>query len=206
MRLTGNHHYGLCHDAFPAAELAALRHDIMASPHLGGNRLSTSFDGTLGFSMVFTRSGVDEAVARFPYLATFVARSLRPTCNAFYLNPLVMRAGSAIAPHVDCSLSSYLGGGRTAPLLVSVLYVDVPDDLVGGELVMLTDDDEVGRVQPRAGTLLYFGGRLRHHVTPVATAHTRLSLVCEQYKLDDAALARVPTFELLAGVRGYEEP
>ncbi len=204
MRLNGNHHYGLRHDAFAAHELAVLRDDIMASPHLGGSRLSTSFDGTLGFSLVFTRGGIDEVVGRFPYLATFVQRTLRPSCNAFYLNPLVMRGGAAIAPHVDCSLSSYLGGGRTTPLLVGVLYIDVPDDLRGGELVMHADDAEVGRVQPRAGTLLYFGGRLRHHVTPVATAATRLSLVCEQYKLDDAALARIPTFELLAGVSTYE--
>src|SRR5688572_19038709 len=129
MRFIGNHHYGLCPDAFTAHELAALRRDILASPFLGGSRLSTSFDGTRGFSLVFTRAGLACVRAELPYLAPYL-RTLRPTCNAFYLNPLVMERGAAIAPHVDCTLAPFLGGPVT-PSMVGVLYVDVPDDLVG---------------------------------------------------------------------------
>lgn len=199
MRFIGNQHYGLCRDAFAPHELATLRRDILASPFLGGSRLSTSFDGTRGFSLVFTRDGLTRAGAELPYLVPYLERSLRPGCNAFYLNPLVMERGAAIAPHVDCTLAPYLGRPLT-PAIVGVLYVDVPDDLRGGELVICDDGREVGRVAPRAGTLLYFGGRLQHHVTAVHTGSTRLSLVCEQYKLAGDDLARIPAYELQPGV------
>jgi hypothetical protein len=201
VRLIGNHHYGLCPDAFTSHELAALRRDLLASPYLGGSRLSDGFAGTRGFSLVFTRGGLSCARAELPFLAPYLARTLRPTCNAFYLNPLLMERGAAIAPHVDCTLAPFLGE-RVTPVMVGVLYVDVPDDLVGGELVLSDGAREVGRVAPRAGTLLYFGGRLLHHVTAVETRSTRLSLVCEQYKLPPDALARIPAFELQPGV-GY---
>ena len=199
MRFIGNDHYGLCNDAFATTELAMIRSAVLDSPLLGTNRLAATFDGSRGYSLVFTREGIARVRAEHPYLVDFIDRALRPTCNAFYLNPLLLQRGSAVGPHVDCSLARYLGEPRT-PLLVSVLYVEVPHDLDGGELVLNEGELELGRIAPRAGTLLYFAGRLRHRVTAVDTTTTRMSLVCEQYKLSPDLLAAVPTFEAQPGL------
>jgi hypothetical protein len=199
MRFLGNEHYGLCNDAFAGTELSMIRSAVLASPLLGANRLAATFEGSRGFSLVFTRDGIAAVRAEHPYLADFIDRALRPSCNAFYLNPLLLQRGSAVGPHVDCSLARYLGEPRT-PFLVSVLYVEVPDDLDGGELVLCDGELSLARITPRAGTLLYFAGRLRHHVTSVDTTTTRMSLVCEQYKLPPDLLAAVPTFEAQPGL------
>ena len=78
--------------------------------------------------------------------------------------------------------------------MVSVLYVQVPAELQGGELVLRDRQRQVGQIKPQMGTLVYFQGDLTHSVNPVTTAATRLSLVCEQYDLSDSELSEIPEF------------
>jgi hypothetical protein len=47
----------------------------------------------------------------------------------------------------------------------------------------------VASLAPVEGTLLHFRGDLGHEVTAVQGSETRLSLVCEQYRLPEAKLA-----------------
>ena len=203
MRFIGNDYYGLRPDAFEAGELSRLRGELVSSPLLGGSQLSQSFDGTRGFSVSFTRAGLPALAGELAYLAPYLDRVLRPSCNAFYLNPLLMHGGTRVDAHVDASLSMHVDH-RLVPLLVSVLYVEVPADLEGGELVLELGDREVGRVAPREGTLLFFAGLLRHHVTPMRSTARRLSLVCEQYRLDEVVLAEIPTCQIVPGMPVYE--
>jgi predicted 2-oxoglutarate/Fe(II)-dependent dioxygenase YbiX len=82
------------------------------------------------------------------------------------------------------------------PLTVSVLYVDLPQPLEGGELVLRDHRRQVGQIKPRLSLLLYFQGDLTHSVNAVKTTGTRLSLVCEQYQLDDIELQDIPPFTI----------
>lgn len=79
-------------------------------------------------------------------------------------------------------------------MIVSVLYVDVPEDLQGGELVLRSSKRQVGKISPQTNTLLFFQGDLTHSIN--AVVGNRLSLVCEQYNLEEAELEDIPEFKL----------
>jgi len=147
--------------------------------------------GTKGFSVVFQRSHLEKVIQQFPFFKPYLDYALQPDCNAFYLNPLVLTSGSRVDPHIDRSLRSYC---KTIdpPQLVSVLYVQVPAGLIGGELILRNRKQQVGQIKPEMNKLVYFQGDLTHSVKVVQTPGTRLSLVCEQYNLDPDELSEIP--------------
>lgn len=80
--------------------------------------------------------------------------------------------------------------------MVSVLYVSVPEHLEGGELVLRSRQRQVGQIRPQSNLLLFFQGDLTHSVTVVEKGGDRLSLVCEQYRLEEHELEDIPEFKL----------
>ena len=196
-------HYRLVADALAPAEVAGVRDAILASPYMAPNNLNMRFAGTYGFSVVFTREKLAEVYAQFPGFAPFLEKALRPDCNAFFLNPLLIANGAAVMPHVDLSLQTYVPGVRT-PRYVSVLYVEVPPDLAGGDLRLYEGKRNVATVSPKERAMLTFRGDLKHEVTAVTSGapdiyQARLSLVVEQYRLTDLQLAHTPDY--LIGTR-----
>ncbi|MCY7285242.1 MAG: 2OG-Fe(II) oxygenase, partial [Cyanobacteria bacterium CAN_BIN43] len=185
--------YHLHPDALPIAYLSKLHRKILACPYFAVNNLNRDFVGTKGFSVVFRRSHISTVEQQFPYFQPYLERALQPDCNAFYLNPLLLKTGSRVDPHIDRSLRSYCKTVEP-PMVVSVLYVDVPDDLQGGELVLRSNKRQVGKICPQANTLLFFQGDLTHSIN--AVVGNRLSLVCEQYNLEAAELEDIPEFKL----------
>jgi hypothetical protein len=179
--------------AFPSHYLSDLSGEIQACQYFAINNLNRDFVGTKGFSVVFQRSGLAKVEQQFPFFKPYLNVALQPTCNAFYLNPLLLKEGSRVDPHIDRSLRSY---SKTIepPLLVSVLYVQVPSDMRGGELVLHSRKRQIGQIKPQMNTLLYFQGDLTHAVNPVTTPGERLSLICEQYSLNDVELQEIPQF------------
>lgn len=185
-------------DLLPAEALETLRQDILRSPYLADTTLNERFAGTRGFTVVFTREGLDEVERHFPSFIPYLVKVLHPRCNAFYLNPLVIRKGARVQPHRDRSLRSWVKPREPGyPLKVSVLYVQKPDELRGGQLI-LHRRGPVGRFDPRPNLLVEFRGFLRHEVTEVVCdgdeIPARISLVCEQYRLPAAVLELVPPF------------
>lgn len=179
--------------AFADAYLHNLRGAIQACRYFATNNLNRDFVATKGFSVVFTQAGRAEVDRQFPYFKPYLDQALLPDCNAFYLNPLLLKQGSRVDPHIDRSLRSYC---KTIdpPDQVSVLYVQVPPDLASGELVLQRGRQRVAQIRPQTGMLLHFQGNLTHSVNAMATAGSRLSLVCEQYALDADALWDIPEF------------
>ena len=219
-------YYRLQPNAFPVPYLNSLRGAILACPYFTTNNLNRDFVGTKGFSVVFTRTGMAEVERQFPYFKPYLDRALLPACNAFYLNPLLLKQGSRVDPHIDRSLRSYCKT-IAPPDEVSVLYIQVPDlsqntelahptsqrssqrfmqrqrtppsDLQshepeGGYLVLHRGKQKVGQIQPQTNTLLHFQGDLTHSINTLAVSGTRLSLVCEQYQLDNKELWDIPDF------------
>ena len=179
--------------SFPSSYLNDLWGEIQACPYFTTNNLNRDFVGTKGFSVVFQRTGIAEVEQKFPYFKPYLNLALRSECNAFYLNPLLLTAGSRVDPHIDRSLRSYCKTIEP-PALVSVLYVQLPPDMQGGELVLRCDKRQVGQIKPQVNTLVYFQGNLTHSVNPVQTPGKRLSLVCEQYSLSESELREIPKF------------
>lgn len=180
---------------FSSKYLNDLWGEIHNCSYFSTNNLNRDFVGTKGFSVVFQRSGLIQVEQTFPFFTPYLEIALQPTCNAFYLNPLLLKEGSRVDPHIDRSLRSYC---KTIdpPALVSVLYVRVPADMQGGELVLSCQKRRVGQIRPQMNTLLYFQGDLTHSVNAVTTPGHRLSLVCEQYRLNESELREIPEFTI----------
>jgi len=104
-----------------------------------------------------------------------------------------MTTGSRVDPHIDRSLRSYCKTIEP-PAWVSVLYVEVPQNLQGGDLLLQHHKRHVGSIRPERNTLLWFQGDLTHSVHAVMAGGDRLSLVCEQYSLEDDQLEEIPEY------------
>lgn len=190
-----NTYYRQQYSVFPVSYLSELEGQIRACPYFAVNNLNRDFVNTKGFSLVFQRSGLAEVEQRFPFFKQYLAIALQPECNAFYLNPLLLKAGSRVDLHIDRSLRSYCKTVEP-PALVSVLYVRVPQDLQGGELVLQNGKRQVAQIQPQTNMLLWFQGDLTHSINPVTSSTNRLSLVCEQYSLSESERQNIPEFTL----------
>ena len=188
-------YYSQYPDAFTPSYLSELQGQILACPHFTVNNLNRDFVKTKGFSIAFRRTQISEVERMFPYFKPYLDRSLQAECNAFYLNPLLLQTGSRVDPHIDRSLRSYCKT-IAPPLLVSVLYVQVPRDIQGGELVLANRHRSVAQIRPCANTLILFQGDLTHSVNPVSCSGIRLSLVCEQYRLDAEELREIPEMQI----------
>lgn len=190
-------------NAFEPPYLRSLERQILSSRFLVANNLNRDFVGTRGFSIVFHRSELPRVEREFPYFAGYLKRALREDCNAFYLNPLLLAQGSRVDPHVDRSLRAYCPT-IVCPVVVSVLYVVVPEPLAGGSLVLSRGKRTLGKVCPAVNKLVVFGGDLMHAVERLDSPGRRLSLVCEQYQLSEDELADVPKFQVEQGPRAYD--
>ncbi|MCP3142020.1 2OG-Fe(II) oxygenase [Pyxidicoccus xibeiensis] len=216
-------------EALPAPELQALREALLGSRFVARSPLMGTFQASRGFAFIFTNQGRATLEARFPFLRCYLATVLEPSSargllpwrerlfgkrkalpvpNAFYLNLLLLDAGTAVGRHIDATLQEPAGVPGATPRHVSVLYLEVPEGAKGGALHLLRDDAPVGRVRPRPGLLVHFRGDLQHEVQPFtggAPGTRRASLVCEQYCFPPEALARLPDFRIQskAGFAAY---
>ncbi|MEQ1895027.1 MAG: 2OG-Fe(II) oxygenase, partial [Planctomycetota bacterium] len=136
----------------------------------------------------------------FPAFEPYLALALRTDANAFYLNPLELAQGSRVDPHIDRSLRSYLKD-ILPPLEVSVLYLELPPAMEGGELVLARGKKHLAKIRPAPGMLVRFEGDLTHSIERLQSPGKRLSLVCEQYELTADELAQIPGFTIESRAR-----
>ena len=83
---------------------------------------------------------------------------------------------------------------------VSVLYLQVPNDMVGGRLTVYNLDGTTECVKPKVGKLFKFDGRLPHSVGITMTDFERTSLVLESYNLEEWEYELIPQFHIDGGV------
>ena len=221
--------YVTCREALPRNAVHALRTALLGSRFVARSPLMGTFQASRGFAFIFTHEGRTMLEARFPFLVPYLdrvlapassrgllpwherlwgARKQRPTPNAFYLNLLLLEAGRGVGRHIDATLQEPSGVTGATPQHVSVLYLQVPEQVRGGELRLLRHDTPVGEVRPREGLLVHFRGDLQHEVRPFTggpQGALRASLVCEQYVFTPEALARIPAFRIQskAGFAAY---
>ena len=145
-------------------------------------------------SFLFTKDGIEELLNDSSYLKPFIDETVDTDMyNAFYLNALVIKNNNCIVRHVDTTLSGWVGHITTAKK-VSVLYLRVPDDMVGGQL-NLFEESGVKRIRPETGKLISFSGKTPHSVNSTFTDHERISLVLESYYLTEDEISKLPKFD-----------
>ncbi|WP_223632590.1 2OG-Fe(II) oxygenase [Corallococcus sp. EGB] len=218
-------------DALPHSELESLGDALLGSRFVARSPLMGTFRASRGFAFIFTREGRATLEARFPFLSVYLRRVLedaaaqevvpvkrrwfggretRPRPNAFYLNLLLLDAGTPVGRHIDATLQEPSGVAGATPEYVSVLYLRVPEGAQGGALRLLRDNQLQGEVRPQPGLLVHFRGNLQHEVQPFTggpEGALRASLVCEQYAFADHVLPRLPVFRIhsKAGFSAYLE-
>ena len=185
-------------NCLPVDQLKTLAEKVLNSPYLGISQLSEGFATTQGFSIIFKREGIPTVVEHFPELSTYLKAALKSLCNAFYLNILILTEGSSVTEHIDCSICEYFQE-LISPRLVSVLYVQVPKNMQGGQLVLSLDSEEIATIPPQENMLFHFLGSLTHRVEAVQASQPRISIVCEQYNLQEEWLVQVPNFAIKSG-------
>jgi hypothetical protein len=193
-------------EALPAEAVEAIREEIMGSPLLGETNLSGQFSGTYGFSISFRREAMARVTDLFPSFAPFLEAAILPGCDAFLLNPLLIQDGRGVEAHIDRSLEFYKPG-IGCPVAVSVLYVQVPQQLMGGHLRLYHRGQRVAALEPMPRALVMFRGDLMHEVAAVEAgapilSEARVSLVVEQYRVPEAMKAWMPRFEMRSRVGG----
>jgi hypothetical protein len=154
-----------------------------------------SFDGLYGFRLVFRDDGIDEVLQRYSFLKPFLDESIDSSkSNVYYLNSLTVTDGKSVKQHVDNTISGkYLPRAKTASE-VSVLYLQVPNDMVGGKLSVYHLDGTTECVEPKVGKLFKFDGRFLHSVDTTITDFERISLVLESYSLEEWEYELIPKF------------
>lgn len=172
---------------------------VKKSPLLAGTTLNVRFTGTEGFSIALTRSGLPRLKRSFPLFHEFLEAVTPDRANAFFINPLCIAEGAHVAPHVDRSLNTWTRPELPPfPIKVSVLYLDVADDLEGGNLLLyppLMAFHKKPRITPKTGVLFEFRGDLRHEVAAVKqSSRPRISLVTEHYQMPPYLLRKIPEF------------
>lgn len=192
-------------DLLDPSQLEALHREILASPYLAGSDLDHGFENTQGFSVLFQRSQLERCLKLLPSARPFLQKVMDPRAQVFFMNPLVIHEGHGVGPHADKTLASFVPAQQRIPFphRVAVLYLGVPGNLQGGELVFHRNAFARARFVPRANSLVDFPGWLYHEVKPWKQVGwdgkppaPRVSLVCEQYRLSPKLLEHVPEFHV----------
>ena len=191
--------YRISHDSFEPDFVEKTASFVKKHHLLAGTTLNTRFSGTEGFSIALTRSGVPRLKTSFPLFHEFLEKTTPDRANAFFINPLCINQGAHVAPHVDRSLNTWTRPELPPfPIKVSVLYLDVADDLEGGTLLLyppLMAFHRKPRITPQTGLLFEFRGDLRHEVAAVVkSSRARVSLVMEHYEMPPYLLRKIPEF------------
>lgn len=204
-------------DALPPEKLRPIRESLLGSPLVSHSTLGGAFEQSHGFAMTFQSDGRAQIEQRFPPLKEYFARVLgepavralqswwgryrkKPVVvpNAWYMNLLLVGEGGTIGRHIDMTLGREAGSPGMTPVAVTVLYLRVPQ-ASGGELEISREHRVKAVIVPNEGGLLHFRGDLAHEILPVEglpAGAQRASLVIEQYRFPDEALARLPQFKL----------
>jgi hypothetical protein len=191
--------YKIDDSAFSEDFVSKTAESVKKSPLLAGTTLNVRFSGTEGYSIAMTRSGWPRLKQNFPLFHEFLEATTPDRCNAFFINPLCIAEGAHVAPHIDRSLNTWTRPELPPfPVKVSVLYLDVADDLKGGTLLLyppLMAFHRRPQIVPKTGLLFEFRGDLRHEVAAVTkSSRPRISLVVEHYEMPTYLLRKIPEF------------
>jgi hypothetical protein len=105
--------------------------------------------------------------------------------------------------HIDCTVCKFLdcSSKLLTPEIVGVVYLDIPECIEGGELVILGNFNQIRKYKPKNNRLLYFDGQYSHGVKGYSldkckVKKNRFSLVVEIYNLDLDLINNLPRIQI----------
>jgi Rps23 Pro-64 3,4-dihydroxylase Tpa1-like proline 4-hydroxylase len=191
-------------NVFSSEYLGKLKNEFLRSNLLTKNHLNYNFSTTKGFSIIFKKEEISTVKEKFPFIVDYLDKIVDPKSTAFYLNILVMELNSKVDKHIDHSLRSYYEK-IDLPVSVTVLYVSIPK-MLGGNLIFYDRENFIKEIKPKNNDLVVFAGHLKHEITEIFECEKneqRISLICEQYILNQNLLSKVPSF-LIKSTANFE--
>ncbi|CAG9467857.1 unnamed protein product [Pedinophyceae sp. YPF-701] len=202
-------------DFLPHDDLAKLRACADRFSQMDNALDEENFGGTYGLMLAFNRGGLAD-LRHLPHLSCllpYLDAARNPDANTFVMNVLSVQPRDSaqddspaetareaeglgpfgVGPHVDNTARHYLHPYHEfVAHQVNVIYLEVPSDMDGGELVVWTvDSDEHDPpalvLPPVNNTMVEFRGDALHAVRAFRSpsASRRLGLVLEQYKIPE---------------------
>lgn len=175
--------------------------EVMNVKYSNKNSLNQYFSDSRGFNIEFKINYKDKVIKYFPFFKDYINAVIDESdeANVFFMNVLILENNTKVMRHADQSMSAYDPYNISYPARVSVLYVDVPE-IKNGNLVLFDFKNEVfASITPERNKLVYFKGNLQHEVTELTNLNNdkraRISLVCEQYKINEEGLKNIPNFK-----------
>ena len=202
----------LAREDFERVRACAMRHPLL---RIKGELNENSFGKTRGFVIKFNEDGIERFRSDGAYecFAPVFDRLRVPLTNAFVMNLLLCELGNydeydanglAVGVHLDDTVGIFSKHSFIAHQ-VSVLYLSVPSDMEGGQLDLFSygdgvtpgDGDPEEVVAPEENLMATFRGDAFHRVRSYrARSKTeRVSLVLEQYFIDDRHYGKTKRFE-----------
>lgn len=173
------------------------------------NEIATDTSISWEYGFLGRKSSIDHVTEPAPFYRTYLERLLDPTCNMFCQTTIFIKTNAVgIEAHVDAQIKERLiesskwyltniGKSFQDPMLTSVFYANVPEDLSGGEIVLHIDQEEIV-VAPENNRLVSFSGNIAHSVKPYETNTHRTAVVVEQFNLSADILNLAKSLEFTA--------
>lgn len=139
---------------------------------------------------ILRKRKLDNICDTYAFYRYYLDQVLKPECNVFFQDVLFLRENkNGIPKHVDTQVADRLleinHDTDYVPICVNIFYVNVPEDLQGGELII----DNHSAIRPANNTLVEFSGySLAHCVKPFTTHSRRCMLVTEQCSFNSTDL------------------
>jgi hypothetical protein len=147
-------------------------------------------------------------------------KCIHSDCNIFVMFVLCMYEHAEIPIHIDSTLSLSPPGGipvidyasvpsfiniPTTPHRIMMYYLDIPEDMRGGELHIIQDDADETVVAPKTNTLAEIPGDLYHGVSKIVSNNNscRVAIVFEEYNISALLLRRFKDIDFNNPVVGY---
>jgi len=203
-------------DFLSFTEYAELKECALGHPKLRvkGTLSDAGFSKTRGFVVKFNLEGEEKFRSHEDYrcFAGVFDKLRLPDANAFVMNILLCELGEydeynadalSVGLHLDTTVGIYSRHTFVAHQ-VSVLYSSVPSDMEGGDLELFPYGDgypdaaapPLESVAPKENLLVTFRGDAFHQVRSyrTKTGSERISLVLEQYKIDEDVYPKTVKF------------
>eukprot|EP00277_Geminigera_cryophila_P006429 CAMPEP_0179429904 /NCGR_PEP_ID=MMETSP0799-20121207/15168_1 /TAXON_ID=46947 /ORGANISM="Geminigera cryophila, Strain CCMP2564" /LENGTH=215 /DNA_ID=CAMNT_0021206049 /DNA_START=246 /DNA_END=893 /DNA_ORIENTATION=- len=187
-------------DVFADMQECLANHPLTGGAVLG----QTAFAKTRGFVIAFNREGIEQFKhdVRFECLYPYFERAVLEEANAWVLNLLICHEPTyasdvVVRLHLDDTLRTHWIFHSWLAHQVNVLYVTVPQDMMGGWLQVWNYNRKPSQkrthdmnspdhtVTPEENTMIAFRGDSFHRVMGYTTRTNtkRISLVLEQYQV-----------------------
>jgi len=180
------------------------------APNIYGNKYLEAFNITFT-----TDKGWNNLSKLYPGFDDYLEAIVDFNCNMIHIVALKGHLGSAIPLHQDDSLAEhldkcvnekfrnvFLGPDPICSDHTTLVYLNIPRDMEGGELYIEQDGD-TQHYKPYTNLMIKMPGNVMHGVTAVTkTSSPRYVLVCEQYKLSLRNLNRLKQYDEPMVIKG----